>query len=82
MFSVRLPDDLEKKLDRVSKEEKKPKSKIVKEALASYLEQRIKKPTPYELGKDLFGKYDLGNKHLARDRKKFIMDYLREKHSH
>ncbi len=80
MFSIRLPDDLEKKLERVSKEEKKPKSRIVKEALASYLEQHSRKPTAYELGKDLFGKYDLGIKNLARDHKKIYAEMLREDH--
>jgi|GEM_PF-2101319 len=35
---------------------------------------------PYELGKDLFGKYSSGRKDLARNHSKILKEILREKH--
>ena len=37
MLSIRLPNDLEERLNRISKTTNKPKSFIVKEALGRYL---------------------------------------------
>jgi len=47
MLSIRLDKELEKKLEIISKETKKPKSFFIKEALKEYLQkmenERIKK---------------------------------------
>ncbi len=82
MISVRLTEELERKLDRIARDKNVSKSKIVKEALESYLEKDDGKPTAYELGKDLFGKHGSGLKNLSRDHKKIFVEILREKHSH
>lgn len=82
MISLRLPGDLERKLNRISKDEKISKSEVVKKALTSYFEGHVKKETPYDLGKNLFGKYGSGNKNLSKDRKKLLKEMLREKRSH
>ena len=38
------------------------------------------KPSPWELGKDLFGKYSSGKGNLSKDRKKILKQKLLEKH--
>lgn len=59
MLSIRLPKNLEKDLNSLAKAEGATKTEIVKNALLMYIENlNIKKAqTPYDLGKDLFGKY-------------------------
>ncbi len=41
MISVRLDEEMEKKLERLAKETKRPKSFFVKEALGNYLDDMI-----------------------------------------
>ena len=81
MISLRLTSDLEEKLNRIAKIENISKSEIVKQALALYFEDYNKKRDPYDLGKDLFGKYGSGKGNLSQDYKKLLKDRLREKHS-
>lgn len=41
--------------------------------------ETIEKKTPYELGKDLFGKYGSGKADLAQNRKNYLKEILNEK---
>ncbi len=81
MISVRLPEELENKLKKLSEQVKISKSDIVKNALTIYFEKHLDKRTPYELGKDLFGRYGSGKSNLSTDYKKILKDKLNEKHS-
>ena len=74
MISVRLDKNLEERLEVFAKELNISKSKIVKEALKEYLNSK----TPYELGKEFFGKYG-GSADLSKDYKKIIKEKLYEK---
>jgi len=56
MVSIRLDPEMEKRLAILAKELHMSKSQIIKEALRYYLETK----SPYELGKDLFGRYASG----------------------
>ena len=62
MLAVRLPDDLENEIKKAAQYRRTTKTEIVKEALQLYFDQKSSrnKPTPYELGKDLFGRYGSG----------------------
>lgn len=54
MLSVRLPENLEEKLNNLAQLENVTKTDIVSNALTDYIEEHEKKSRPYELGKDLF----------------------------
>lgn len=60
MFSLRLDKELKKELNALASRQNSTKSKIVKDALIYYLDM-VKKETkelsPYELGKEFFGKH-------------------------
>lgn len=81
MISLRLTNDLEEQLNTISKTEKVSKSEIIKKALALYFEEYKKKHGPYDLGKDLFGKYGSGKGTLSKEYKKLLKGKLREKYS-
>lgn len=57
MTTVRLNKDIEDKLSILTELEKTSKSELIKKALIEYYNSHVKKETPYELGKDLFGKF-------------------------
>ena len=82
MLTVRLPRDLEKKIEELANFERTTKSQIIKNALREYIEMRKAVQTPYELGKDLFGKFESSEAELSKNYKKKIKEKLFEKHSH
>lgn len=82
MLSVRLPIQLENKLDEIVHSTNTSKTEIIKIALQMYIDELQTKRSAYNLGKDLFGKYGSGNGNLSKDYKKIIKQRLHEKHSH
>ena len=82
MTSIRLPSDFEQKLNKISQNENLSKSEIIKEALKIYFDQYDKKISPFNLGKDLFGKYGSGRNNLSQDHKKLVKEKIRAKFSH
>ena len=85
MVSVRLDNTLENQLNFISTQSKKQKSQIIKEALTYYfdmLKQQSKEKTSYELGADLFGKYESCDGSLSTTYKRKIKEKLHEKYTH
>ncbi len=82
MISLRLNDELEKKLNQIAKDEKISKSEIIKQALIFYFDEYQKKHSPYDLGKDLFGQFGSKKGNLSKDYKSILKDKFHEKHSH
>ena len=82
MTTVRLNDEMEKKLAILTELEKKTKSELIKKAIFEYYENHTQKKSPYDLGKDLFGKYGSNEKDLSEKYKTKIMEKLNEKYSH
>lgn len=82
MISVRLPKEMEDKIERLSKQENMTKSDIVKEALSKYITEHENKSNPYELGEELFGKHGSGKGDLSRVYKKKVREKINEKMSH
>ena len=78
MFSVRLDDELDKKIQALSEKTKANKSEIVREALTEYLEAREAEEKPYELGQDLFGRFGSGEGDLSATYKRRIKEKLHE----
>lgn len=81
MISLRLTIDLEEKLNTISKSENISKSEIIKQALVLYFADYYRKHSPYDLGKDLFGKYGSGKGSLSQEYKNLLKGKLREKYS-
>ncbi len=81
MRSIRLSDDIERRLDQLSERENRTKSDLIKEAIVEYLTDREVKQSPYDLGSDLFGVYSSGEGDLSTTYKTRIVEILREKNS-
>ena len=82
MTSLRLSPEMENKLNAVSSAENLSKSEIIKRALTAYFSEYDNTLSPYELGRDLFGKYGSGENDLSVTYKKRLKKKLREKHAH
>ena len=83
MTTVRLPIEMEQKLDSLSRSQHKSKTELIKEALEAYLDQGNSEKDSYEIGEEYFGKYGSGIGSLSVTYKKRIKEKLDAKyHSH
>jgi RHH-type transcriptional regulator, rel operon repressor / antitoxin RelB len=81
MISLRLPAELELKINSLARAEGRSRSEIVKKSIAEYVERHATMLTPYELGKDLFGKAGSGKGDLSVNRKAYLKKSLKTKHA-
>ena len=81
MLTVKLPAQTEQQLNAFCKQKNLPKSQVVKDALAMYLEQEQSTETSYELGADLFGQEGSGREDASVTYKKRLTQALNEKHA-
>jgi len=81
MFSIRLDEQLNKKIEALAAKEKTSKSELVREALTEYLAAREKEEKSYELGQDLFGRYGSGEGDLSTTYKKRMKEKLDARNS-
>lgn len=81
MRSVRLPEEIEKELKSLSEQKKVSRSNIIKEALVEYISKEKKYNSPYETGKQYFGKRGSGEKDRSSTYKSRIKEKIREKQS-
>jgi len=79
MTTVRLPDDIEKRLASLSRTKKKTKSELIKEALEQFFHQQGNEKDSYELGKEYFGQYGSGKGNLSVEYKKLIKEKINAK---
>jgi len=79
MTTVRLPDDIEKKLATLSRTKKKSKSELIKEALEQFFHKEGNEKDSYELGKDYFGQYGSGKGNLSIDYKRLLKEKINVK---
>ncbi len=77
--SVRLDEETEAKLRRLLDQKGGSLSAFVRAAIAEKLEREVKKPTPYELGKHLFGRHGSGRDDLATNSEEILRDMFRAK---
>lgn len=78
MLTIRLDSKLEKELTDEAQAEGVTKSELIRRIVKTYLSQQ-EKQTAWDLGKDIFGKYDLENSHLSRDRKSIVSQRINQK---
>jgi len=64
-ISLRLDDKLSSKLAAAAKAKGVSKSELIRDCLDQYLNGEEQKPSAWELGKHLFGRYDSGQGDLS-----------------
>ena len=78
MITLRLDPKLEQSIDNTSKHLGLTKSELIRRSIQEYL-NKISSQTPWDLGKNLFGKYSSGRGNLSSDRKQIIKKKIRAK---
>ena len=78
MITLRLDSKLEKTINNVAHRLGLSKSELIRKSVTEYID-KLKKPSPWELGNDIFGKYASGQDNLAKDRKALIREKIRAK---
>lgn len=80
-ITVRLPKDLEVELRTRLAGEEIALSDYVCDAIAEKLQrEQERNPSPYELGRELFGKYSSGRSDLAENAASILRERLLAKH--
>ena len=82
MLSVRLPQELEKKVRRIAASERLTTTEIVRTALEAYVGSKDKVRSSYDLGKDLFGRHGSGRGDLSVNYKREVKEHVRAKYAH
>jgi len=78
-MTLRIDEDLEKKIERASVNLGISKSELLRRSVQEFI-AGMSKPDPWDVGKDLFGKYRSGRHDLSTNRKTIIRDLLSRKH--
>ena len=75
MITLRLGQKLENDIKTVAANMGISKSELVRRSVIEFL-KKTERPTAWELGNDLFGKYASGVTNLSQDRKLLIKEKL------
>ena len=81
MTTVRLPEDVEQKLEYLSQERNTTKTELIKEALEGYFYKQEEEKDSWEIGEPSFGKYGSGDGSLSTTYKKRIKEKLNVRRS-
>lgn len=79
MTSVRLPQDVEQKLEILSRKKHKSKSDLIKEALEHMFQAEASEKDSYQIGESLFGLFGSGDGSLSTEYKSKLKDKIRAK---
>ncbi|MBL1259870.1 MAG: CopG family transcriptional regulator [Thiotrichaceae bacterium] len=71
MITLRLDPKLEKNINDTAHRLGLSKSELIRKSVTEYID-RLEKPSPWELGSDIFGKYASGQDNLSKDRKALL----------
>ena len=78
MITLRLDPELEQTINNTAHKMGISRSELIRKSIAEYI-SKLEKPSAWELGQDIFGKYASENINLAKDRKKLIKEKISEK---
>ncbi len=78
MITLRLDPELEQAINNAAKNLGLTRSELIRKSINAYL-GNLKHPTPWEAGKDLFGKYASGYGDLSTRRKERVKDKIKAK---
>lgn len=79
VISLRLTGDLEKKLKQAAARAGLTKSAFLRKCLENELTSDQSRPSAYELGKDLFGKYSSGRSDLSENAEQIVREKIHAK---
>ena len=78
MLSVRVDEALEHQLDRVARIQGISRSEVVRRSIEAYV-GKYQRPSAWEIGKDLFGRYGSGEKDRVSRSKTISKELIRRK---
>ena len=78
MITLRLDPKLEQTIKNVAGQMGVSKSELVRKSITEFI-RNLDKPTPWELGNDIFGKYESTSESLSRDRKMLVKGKIQAK---
>ena len=78
MISLRLDEEMEKRLEKQCRALGMSKSELVRQSVHTFLDN-LEQATPYELGRDLFGAFSSGDGTLSSQKRKSVSKKIREK---
>ena len=81
MTTVRLPMEMEQKLEILARRKHKSKTDLIREALEKFLFQEESEKDSYELGEEYFGKYGSGKGTLSTTYKAGIKEKINAKYN-
>lgn len=76
MITLNLDPNLEHNLQHTAKILGITTSELIHQSISEYM-SKVSRPTPWELGKNYFGKYSSGKGNLSEDRKELLKAKLR-----
>lgn len=78
MITLRLEPELEQTINNVAHQMGLSKSELIRKSITEYID-KLEKPSAWELGQDVFGKYASDNANLSKNRKKLIKEKISAK---
>lgn len=78
MVTIRLDPALEEAISKTVKKLGLTKSELIRQSIIEYLD-RLKKPTAWELGKDISGRHSSGMGNLSVDHRNLVKDKIKAK---
>jgi len=78
MMTLRIDEDLENKIERASETLGISKSELLRRSVQEFI-AGISKPDPWEVGKEVFGKFRSGRSDRSVNRKAIIREHLSKK---
>jgi len=78
-LSLRLESKLERELNNRAKMVGITKSELVRNLIVDFIDRESKKSTPWELGKNVFGREGSGCGNISVDRKSILKEKLNAK---
>ena len=78
MITLRLDPKLEKTINDVAHRLGVSKSELIRKSVTEFID-KLEKPSPWDLGSDIFGKYASGQDNLSKDRKALVKEKISAK---
>ena len=78
MITLRLDPKLEQTINNIAHQMGVSKSELIRKSITEFI-GKLDKPSAWELGCDIFGKYASTSESLSRDRKELIKDKIKTK---
>lgn len=78
-ISLRLDGDLEHALEKHAKMMGRSKSELIRGLIDDFLKNKTTRPSPWEIGKDVFGRHGSGKGNLSFNRKSILKEKLHAK---